>query len=408
VWGGAPGGRAAGARLASVLREGNGGSAGRSRLQGVLVATQVALSMVALVCAGLFVRGFERAQRIDTGMRAPERVLLAQADLYAAGYTDSSTGAVLDRLAERLRALPGVSAVSWSDMVPLGIYGWQTAGFAVEGYVFGPDERRDIPHSLVGPEYFEAVGSPIVRGRGFASRDLVAGGWNAAVVNEAFVRRFWPGQDPLGKRVDDAPNLTVVGVVRDARYQTLDETAVPVVFIAASPGVVTLHVRTRGDAAALQESLRRAFDEVDPNLAPTNIRTLARSIEAATFSQRMGAWSLSAIGLLALLLAAVGLFGVLSYSVAQRTREMGVRIAVGASTADVVGLVVGRALRLTAIGLGVGLVLAAGAGQLLRSQIFDVSPLDPVTFVAVIALLAAWLPARRAARVDPIIALQAE
>jgi len=406
--------RASRAPLSSVLREGTGGSPGRSRMQGSLVAAQVALSVVSLVCAGLFVRGLERAQRVDTGMSEPERVLLAQADLYAAGYTDSSTGAVLGRLAERVRALPGVSVASWSDMVPLGMEGWQTAGFPIQGYTFGPDERRDIPHALVGPGYFEAVGSPVVRGRGFASSDLADGGWRAAVVNEAFVRRYWPGQEPLGKLVATQPDLAVVGVVRDAKYLTLDEPAQPVIFVAASPGVATLHVRASGDAAALQESLRRAFAEVDPNIALTSVRTLARSMEAATFSQRLGAWSLSAIGVLALALAAVGLFGVLAYSVAQRTREMGVRIAIGASRRDVLALVVGKAIGLTGVGLGVGVVLAAGAGRLLRTQIFGVSPLDPVTFVAValllgaVALLAAWLPALRAARVDPIVALQAE
>jgi len=405
--------RASRAPVASVLREGTGGSVSRSRLQGALVAAQVALSLVALVCAGLFVRGLERARLVDTGMHEPGSVLLAQSDLYAAGYSDSTTGAVLARLAERVRALPGVRAVSWSDMVPLDGQGYQTAGFSVEGYTFGPDERSDIPYGIVGPDYFEAVGSPIVRGRGIVSQDIVAASGIVAVVNEAFVRRYWPGQDPLGKHID-GQGVSVVGVVRDAKYGTLDEPAQPVIFLAGTPGLVTLHVRASGDVRALQASLRRAFDEVDPNLAPTNIRTLAESMAGATFSLSMGAWSLSAIGILALILAAVGLFGVLSYAVAQRTREMGVRIAIGASRRDVVGLVVGRALGLTAIGLGVGLVLAAGAGQLLRSQIFGVSPLDPVTFagvtalLAVVALLAAWVPARRAARVDPIIALQAE
>jgi hypothetical protein len=199
---------------------------------------------------GLFVRGLLSAQRIDTGMREPEHVLLAQVDLYAAGYTDSTTGTTLNRLAERVRALPGVNVASWSDMVPLDMGGWQTAGFQPEGYTFGPDERSDIPYALVGPDYSEAVGSPIARGRGFTSSDLADGGWRAAVVNEAFVRRYWPGQDPLGKLVAGNPAVPVVGVVRDAKYLTLDEPAQPVVFLPASPGVVTLHVRASGEMAS--------------------------------------------------------------------------------------------------------------------------------------------------------------
>jgi len=176
----------------------------------------------------------------------------------------------------------------------------------------------------------------------------------------------------------------------------------------------TLHVRTAGDPRRLQQALRRAFERVDPNPPFNDPRTFAENMKSSTFLQDMGASMLTAFGLLALVLAAIGLYGVLAYSVAQRKREMGVRIAIGASRRDVLALVVGKAMRLTAIGLAVGVVLAAGAGRLLRSQIFGVSPLDPVTFVGVVlllgavALLAAWLPARRAARVDPIVALQSE
>jgi putative ABC transport system permease protein len=240
-------------------------------------------------------------------------------------------------------------------------------------------------------------------------------------VNETLARRFWPGQDPIGKRMRFGGSRgewrTVVGVSRDVKGQSLAAAAPPTFYRPIQQSFSSsfaLHVRSDGDPRALQQVLRRTFEELDPNLALANVRTMAQHMSAASLVQRIGAWSLSAFGALALVLSAVGLFGVLSYSVAQRTREMGVRIAIGASRRDVLALVIGKALRLTAIGLGVGVVLAAGAGRLLRSQIFGVSPLDPVTFVGVVlllaavALLAAWLPARRAARVDPIIALQAE
>jgi len=404
--------------LVPALRDGAAtGTVGRSRLQSALVASQVALSLVCLVCAGLFIRGLQRARSIDTGMREPQQVLLAGTDFYRAGYTDSTGPAALDRLLERVRALPGVRSASVATGIPLSLSGMSSTGVGVEGYTFSPDETNAIPYSQVGPDYFETIGTPIVRGRGFTTEDR-ATSLQVAVVSERFARRYWAGQDPIGKHITvNDRERTVVGVARNTGHDQLAGGAPPVFFrpiLQSWRSSFTLHVRVAGDPLALQQALRHAFEEVDPGLPVTDVRTLAEHIGAASFIQRIGAWALAVFGVLALVLSAVGLFGVLSYSVAQRTREMGVRIAIGASRRDVLGLIVGRAMRLTAIGLGVGIVLAAGAGQLLRSQILDVSPLDPVTFVAVIALLAAvaflaaWLPARRAARVDPIIALQAE
>ena len=410
--------QSSGVALATALREGAASRpAGRARLQSALVAAQVALSLVCLVCAGLFMRGLRRAESVDTGMRDPRHVLLVNTDLFPAGFTDSTGPAAIERLLERVRGLPGVSAASLSTMVPMGFGGWSGTGVSIEGYTFRPDESNSIPYSQVGPGYFETIGTPIVRGREFSAADR-AGSLPAAVINEAFARRYWPGQDPVGKHVVVAEQVqTVVGVVRDIKYRRLQDPPSPLLFHPIAQwhnSGFTLYVRSAGDPRSLQAALRSAFESVSPDLPFTDVRTLAEHMGAATFIQRNGAYSLATVGVVALILAAVGLFGVLSYSVTQRTREIGVRIAVGASRRDVVGLVVGRALRLTAIGLGVGIALAAGAGRLLRSQIFGVSPLDPVTYagmaalLAAVALLAAWLPARRAARVDPIVALQAE
>jgi predicted permease len=404
--------------LVPALRDGAAtGPAGRSRVQSALVASQVALSLVCLVCAGLFVRGLQRARSIDTGMREPQQVLLAGTDFFRAGYTDSTGPAALERLLERVRALPGVRSASVATGIPLSLNGMPSTGLSIEGYTFRPDEIAAIPFSQVGPDYFGTIGTPIVRGRGFTAEDR-AKSLQVAVVSERFAQRYWAGQDPIGKHITvNERERTVVGVARNTGHDQIAGGAPPVFFrpvLQSWRSSLTLLVRTAGDPRALQQALRRAFEEVDPGLPVTDVRTLAEHIGAASFIQRIGAWVLAAFGMLALVLSAVGLFGVLSYSVAQRTREMGVRIAVGASRRDVLALVVGKAMRLTAIGLGVGIVLAAGAGQLLRSQILDVSPLDPVTFGAVIVLLAAvaflaaWLPARRAARVDPVIALQAE
>jgi len=301
--------------------------------------------------------------------------------------------------------------------IPLSLNGMPSTGIDIEGHTFQPDEIAAIPFSYVGPDYFESIGTPIVRGRGFTAEDR-ATSLQVTVVSERFAQRYWAGQDPLGKHITvNGRERTVVGVARNTGHEMIAGGAPPVFFRPISQSWragLTIIVRAEGDPSLLQQALRHAFQEVDPGLPVTDVRTLAEHIGAASFIQRIGAWVLAAFGALALVLSAVGLFGVLSYSVAQRTREMGVRIAIGASRRDVLALVVGKAMRLTSIGLGIGLVLAAGAGQLLRSQILDVSPLDPVTFVAVIALLAAvafvaaWLPARRAARVDPIVALQAE
>ena len=404
--------------LVPALRDGAAtGPVSRSRVQAALVAAQVALSLVCLVCAGLFVRGLQRAQSIDTGMHDPQHVLLANTNFFRAGYSDSTGPAALERLLDRVRALPGVRSASVATMLPLGLGGWNSMSAGVEGYTFRTDETTAIPFSHVGPDYFETIGTPIVRGRGFTAEDREAA-LQVAVVNETFARRYWAGQDPIGRHITiNGQERTVVGLSRNTAHEQLGGPTPPVFFrpiLQSWQPSFTLHVRTAGDPRALQQALRRAFEEVDPGLPVTDVRTLAEHIGAASFIQRIGAWALAAFGVVALVLSAVGLFGVLSYSVAQRTREMGVRIAVGASRRDVLALVVGKAMRLTAVGLGVGIVLAAGAGQLLRSQILDVSPLDPVTFagvtalLAVVALLAAWLPARRAARVDPIIALQSE
>jgi len=421
AFGFAPALRASNTSLATAMRDGaSSASVRRSRLQSGLVVAQVALSLVALACAGLFVRGLQRARAVDTGIRQPENVLLVDVNTLAAGYSDSAGAALVDRLLERVRALPGVRSAAVATQLPLGFGGFSDMSVEIDGYTFRENEDRTALISWVSAQYFETAGVPILRGRGITEQDR-SGAPDIVVVNEAFARRFWPGQDPIGKRLraggSTGPWRTVVGVSRDVKGRSLAEAA-PATFYRpiqqAFSSRFTLHVRSEGDPRALQQTLRRAFEELDPNLPLAGVRTMAQHMSAASFVQRMGAWLLSSFGALALVLAAVGLYGVLSYSVAQRTREMGVRIAVGASRKDVLALVVGRAMRLTAIGLAAGIVLAAGAGRLLRSQIFGVSPLDPVTFVGAVlllgavALLAAWLPARRAARVDPIVALQSE
>ena len=394
-----------------------GGTAHRSRLQSALVVSQVALSIVSLVCAGLFLRSLQASRDADVGISGADRVLLVSTDLSLAGVPDSQRVAVAARLLDRLRAVPGVEAASLAMTSPLGFGGSSSLGTAPEGYVPRRNENMSIEYLDVGSDYFRAMGIPVVRGRGIERSD-VAGALAVAVVNERFAQRFWPGQDPIGRRFRRGGIWrTVIGVAKQGKYHTLTEGAESMIYIPFAQetcGGFDVLIRAPGNPRALTEAVRRAFRDVDPGLPFLDVRSMAEHMQAAMFVQTLGATMLTALGAMALLLAAIGIFGVLSYYVGQRTREIGVRVALGAGRREVVGLVVGRALRLVALGVAGGLVLALGAGQLLRSQLVGVGPHDPLTYLgialllALVALGAAWLPARRAARVDPMVALRYE
>ena len=394
-----------------------GGSSHRSRLQSTLVIAQVALSLVSLVCAGLFIRSLEASRNADVGFTGADHVLLVSTDLHLAGVPDSQRVAVATQLLERLRAVPGVEAASLAMFSPLGFGGSNSVGVVPEGYVPQPNENLSIEYNAVGSDYFRAMGIPVVRGRGIGVGD-VAGALGVAVVNERFAQRFWPGQDPIGRRFRrNGVWRTVVGVAKQGKYHSLTETAEPVVYIPLAQEARSdfdVLVRTSGDPRPLTAAVRRAFQDVNADLPFLDVRTMAEQMQAAVFVQTIGATMLAAFGAMALILSAIGIFGVLSYYVGQRTREIGLRVALGAGRREVVGMVVGRALRMVALGLAGGLVLALGAGQLLRSQLIGVGPHDPLTYLgiavllALVGLAAAWLPARRAARVDPMVALRYE
>jgi len=394
-----------------------GGAAHRSRLQSTLVISQVALSLVSLVCAGLFIRSLEASRNADVGFTGADHVLLVSTDLHLAGVPDSQRVAVADRLLDRLRAVPGVEAASLAMLTPLGFGGSSSITVSPEGYAPRPNENLSIEYLAVGSDYFRAMGIPLVRGRGFERGD-VKGALEVAVVNERFAQRFWPGQDPIGLRFQrNGIWRTVVGVAKQGKYHELTERPESMVYVPFAQEPLSgfdVVVRTAGDPRALTGPVRQAFQDAAADLPFLDVRTLAEHIQAAAFVQTIGATMLAAFGAMALLLSAIGIFGVLSYYVGQRTREIGLRVALGAGRREVVGMVVGRAIRLVALGLAGGLVLALGAGQLLRSQLVGVGPRDPVTYLGIAALLAlvglaaAWLPARRAARVDPMVALRYE
>ncbi len=397
----------------------SGSFGGRHRLQAALVVGQVALSLVSLVCAGLFVRSLLNARVVDVGFSDPERVLLVSTDFRLAGVRgDSAQGQAMAQLLERVRALPGVTAAGVADQVPLGFGGQSSSSATVEGYQPRPNENMSLRLNRVSAGYFAAMGIPVLSGRPIQDGDERRGARNV-VVNEAFAKRYWPGADPLGRRIDQGAGwMTVVGVVKTGKYDQLREDPVPMIYQAVGRerplGDFTLHVRTAGEPTQQTAALREAFRQTSADLPFLDVRTMRESMQVATMVQEIGATMLAGFGLMALLLSAIGVYGVMAYTVSQRTREIGVRVALGAARRDVVGLVIGRAMRLAGLGLGFGLLAAFAAGRLLASQLLGVSGSDPLTFAAIgvllgaVALMASWLPARRAARVDPMMALRYE
>jgi predicted permease len=354
---------------------------------------------------------------MDTGFHAPERVLLASTDLFLAGY-DSHTGRLAAReLLQRVEGVAGVSSASWASIVPLGFAGNNDNSLQIDGYTPQKGENMSINNDGVGPRYFETVGTLLLEGREFTAQDD-SGAPRVAIVNEAFAKKFWPGLDPLGRWIDfGGGHRTVVGVVATAKYQHLNEAPLPFVFLPLGQNYsasLTLHVRSTGEPARLAEPLRRTFAALDPNLPFLDVRTFAEHMGAAVYFMRIGAIMLGIFGVLALALSTMGIYSVIAYSVSRRTRELGIRTALGAARRDVLTLVLGEGLRLSGLGLAIGALLALGAAQLIRSQLLGVSAADPVTYLSIgallasVALLATYLPARRAASVDPIVALRTE
>jgi predicted permease len=393
----------------------------RLAVRDLLVIAQVAGSLVLLVGAGLCLRSLSHAQAIDPGFD-PGRALVFSLDLVAQGYDEARGAAFYAALQDRLAALPGVTDVSFATDLPLTLGGPPRRGVRVVGYEPGPGEDMEIPSSFVGARYFETMRTPLVRGRGFTVDDA-PGTPPVVVVNEAFVRRYWPGRSGLGERLvlgwGDGEEITleVVGVARDGKYGTLGEAPTPFVFYPHRQlyrSQMAVVVRTERDPAALGPELRRQVHALDPTMAVYDVKSLAAHLGTALYPARAAATLLSLTGVLALLLAAIGLYGVLSYLVSLRTREIGIRMALGARREDVVRHVVGRGLRLAGAGLAIGLVLAAAVTHLGSFLLYGTSPLDPVTFASVVgllvavALVAAWTPARRAARVEPVVALREE
>ena len=399
----------------SALRQG----ARRLGPRSLLVVLQVALSVVVLVGAGLLVRSLRNLFAIDPGFK-PAGVLLVPVSLPSKSYDQARGREFFRELTERLRALPGVESVSTATVTPLG-GGVYTRSVTVEGYTPEPGQNLGVDSNEVGPGYHELMGIPLVQGRGFNEQDR-AGAPPVAVINEAMARAYFPGQNPVGKRLwlgKGSKPLEIVGVARDSKYHNLVESPLPHFDtpILQDPYAylyVTVYVRTSGEASALLPAVRREVKALDPRLTLAGAETLSEQLGDSLAAARMAATLTTLFGLVALLLSAVGLYGAISYSVLQRTREIGIRMALGARGPDVLVLVIGKGVLLTAVGAGVGLAAALALTRLARSLLYGVSATDPATFAAItlllsaVALLACYIPARRATKVSPTVALRYE
>jgi predicted permease len=389
----------------------------KSRLLSGLVVAQISLSLVLLVCAGLFTRSLQKAQRSDPGFEA-SHLLLASYELSPAGYT-RATGAAFNRqVLDRLSSLPGVESVTLADFSPLS-FSIHTDYLQIEGYVPQPLESMEISRAIVGPNYFRTLRTSVISGREFTAADT-AESQLVAVVNQAFVDRYWPGANALSKQVTDGGDrFTVVGVVRNAKYRLLTSPPEPVIYLpdyqAYSPTHDTIiHLRTTGDPLTMASSVEETIHQLNPELPLFNVNPLSVTMQLGTLFGRVAATFAASFGFLAMVLAAVGVYGVVAYTTRQRTREIGIRMALGAEKGGIYRFVLGQGFRLTLAGLVVGTVLGLAFTRLLKAQLFGVSETDAITFasvgllLAVVALFACHIPARRATRVDPMVALRYE
>jgi putative ABC transport system permease protein len=412
---------------------------GRHRLRQVLVVTEVALTLVLLIGAGLLIRSFYRLQQVNPGF-VEENVLSLRVQLPMQKYPgEQQWMSFYEQVMERLRALPGVKEVSVTSRVPMDENDWQS-GFQVVGEPPPPaGQAPSMEISVVGPDYFQTMGIPLLRGRYFTEQDnrsnlseeklrnldlghRLRAGLKTMIVDEEFARRHWPNEDPVGKQIlwggPDSPPITVVGVVGRVKLYTPNEPAGFVQgyfpFFEMPDNGMSFVIKTTLEPQHMIALARQQVQGVDADQPVYDIKTLTERRDEAVAPQRFNLLLLGMFAALATVLAAVGIYGVMSYSLTQRTREIGIRMALGAQTKDVLRLVVGQGMMLAVIGAGIGLAAAFALTRLMSSLLFGVSATDPATFAIValvsiaIALLASYLPARRATKVDPIVALRYE
>jgi predicted permease len=384
----------------------------RQRLRNAFVVAQVALSIVLVVAAGLFLRALQRAASIDPGFD-PRGVEIASLDLSLGGYTDA-TGPVFAReLLERVRAIPGVQSATLSAQLPLSMGGMGLGGLSLPGQENGIDADWNV----VEPNYFATLRTPLLRGRDFTTADD-AHAPLVAIINETLARHFFANADPIGQTLmqDGARKLTILGVARDAKYRTLGDRARNFIYVPLQQQYVsrTNIVARTTDGQRIAAELRATVASMNRNLPIVTSQSLEQFTSIGLVPQRIAASVTASLGLIGLLLAAIGIYGVTAYMVTSRTRELGIRMALGADAGNVLRMVLRQGMRLVAIGLGIGWLLAAGASRLIASLLMGVAPLDAIAFggaalvLCAIGAAACYVPARRAIAIEPAVALRAE
>jgi predicted permease len=417
LFGIAPALRATGGDVGAALKQSGRSIVGsRSLLGKLLLVAQVAISVVLLVGAGLFLRTLNNLRHVDVGFN-PQNVLLFRMSPQMNRYDEKRTVALYDALLERIAAVPGVRAAALVNPALLS-GSTNTTSFYLRGRAYARDEDNGIHRMVVSPNFFDTMEIKLAAGRGFTERDTATAP-KVALINEAAAKKHFPNEDPIGQRfgpsVENNSQTEIVGIVRDAKYSSVRDPAPPTMYMPytqARAGGVMIAVRTAGLPTGVTSSVREAVRQVDPNLPMMDVSTQIEQVERRFAQEKVFAQAYTLFGGLALLLAAIGLFGLMSYSVSRRTNEIGIRMALGAQRQDVLRLVMRESMILVAAGIVVGVAIAAGASRLVTTLLFGLAGTDSVTIAGAIAVmivvsaLAGFLPARRASRVDPMIALR--